>query len=143
MAGFVVLSIYGGKRSEFFRIQLQPVDVEISEGCLENKPPVIQLISNFRLHLDHVTEHQVIRVLAEKNLPEPVEWISGSNAYFSFVPPNDYSYYADLNQLIQDESMTFLDAETRGLIASIGIVKGKPFSPDARIYVAMWDTHLA
>ena len=62
MAGFVVLSIYGGKRSESFRVQLRPVDVEISEGCLENKPPVIQLISNFRLYLDHVTEHQVIRV---------------------------------------------------------------------------------
>jgi len=71
--------------------------------------------------------------LAEKNNPEPIEWISGSNKYFSFIPPNDYSFYEDLNQIIQEENMTFLDAETRGLIASIGIVKGKPFNPDARM----------
>jgi hypothetical protein len=71
--------------------------------------------------------------LAEKDNPIPVEWISGSDRYFSFVPPNDYSYYEDLNNLIQEENMTFLDAETRGLLAAIGIVKGKPFNPDARM----------
>jgi hypothetical protein len=71
--------------------------------------------------------------LAEKHNPKSVEWISGSNEYFSFVPPNDYSYYEDLNNLIQEENMTFLDAETRGLLASIGIVKGKPFNPDSRM----------
>jgi hypothetical protein len=71
--------------------------------------------------------------LAEKDNPIPVEWISGSDRYFSFVPPNDYSYYEDLNNLIQEENMNFLDAETRGLLAAIGIIKGKPFNPDARM----------
>ena len=37
-----------------------------------------------------------------------------------------------LNKLIQYESDEMLDAETKGLFASIGIKKGKDFAPDAR-----------
>ncbi len=35
--------------------------------------------------------------------------------------------------MIQKEPIDSLDPETRGLVASIGIVKGKPFKPDARM----------
>jgi hypothetical protein len=35
--------------------------------------------------------------------------------------------------VIQHEPMDMLDPETRGLFASIGIEKGKPFKPDARM----------
>ncbi len=38
-----------------------------------------------------------------------------------------------LDQIIQEEPLDFIDVETRGLIASIGIVKGKVFNPDQRM----------
>ena len=49
------------------------------------------------------------------------------------IPPNDYSYYEWLNEVVQQEPATALDAELMGPIAAIGIVKGKPFAPDARM----------
>jgi hypothetical protein len=52
---------------------------------------------------------------------------------FNTVPPNDWTFYEMLNQVVQDEPATALDPELMGSIAAIGIIKGKPFSPDARM----------
>jgi hypothetical protein len=49
------------------------------------------------------------------------------------VPPNDWSFYEMLNEIVQQEPTTSLDAEQMGAVAAIGIVKGKPFAPDARM----------
>ena len=38
-----------------------------------------------------------------------------------------------LNQVVQQEPATSLDPELMGPLAAIGIVKGKPFAPDARM----------
>ena len=57
----------------------------------------------------------------------------GSGKAFSTIPPNDFSYYEMLNEIVQREPATSLDAELMGPLAAIGIVKGKPFAPDARM----------
>ena len=49
------------------------------------------------------------------------------------VPPNDWSYYQMLDEIVQEEPATSLDAELMGPVAALGIVKGKPFKPDARM----------
>jgi hypothetical protein len=49
------------------------------------------------------------------------------------IPPNDFSYFELLNEVVQQEPATALDAELMGPLAAIGIVKGKPFAPDARM----------
>ena len=49
------------------------------------------------------------------------------------IPPNDFSYYEMLNEVVQQEPATSLDPELMGPLAAIGIVKGKPFAPDARM----------
>jgi hypothetical protein len=54
-------------------------------------------------------------------------------AGYNTIMPNDFSFYESLNALIQEEPLDFIDPETRGQIASIGIVKGKSFKPDARM----------
>jgi hypothetical protein len=38
-----------------------------------------------------------------------------------------------LNEVVQKEPATSLDAELMGPVAALGIIKGKPFSPDARM----------
>jgi hypothetical protein len=57
----------------------------------------------------------------------------GSGKVMNTVPPNDFSYYEMLNEIVQQEPATSLDPELMGPIAAIGIVKGKPFAPDARM----------
>jgi hypothetical protein len=72
--------------------------------------------------------------LAKKDNPPRVEFTNMSGlADYKTIPPNDFSFYEDLNALIQEEPIGFLDPETRGLIASIGIVKGQRFNPDPRM----------
>jgi hypothetical protein len=71
--------------------------------------------------------------LAKAKNPPKTEFINISGISYNTVSPNDFSYFEDLNQLIQKEPIDALDPETRGLVASIGIVKGKPFKPDARM----------
>ena len=71
--------------------------------------------------------------LAKAKNPPKTEFIDMSDKSYNTISPNDFSFYEDLNQVIQKEHIDSLDPETRGLVASIGIVKGKPFKPDARM----------
>ena len=71
--------------------------------------------------------------LAMAKNPPKTEFIDVSGISYNTISPNDFSFYEDLNELIQKEPIDALDPETRGLVASIGIVKGKPFNPDARM----------
>ena len=65
--------------------------------------------------------------------PPPVRYIDASGKSFNTVPPSDFGFYELLNKLVQDEPNDALDdVERMGQMASIGIVKGKPFEPDAR-----------
>ena len=49
------------------------------------------------------------------------------------IPPNDFSYFEMINDLVQQEPADALEPEIMGSLAAIGIVKGKPFEPDARM----------
>ncbi|WP_223427901.1 DUF1254 domain-containing protein [Tateyamaria pelophila] len=64
--------------------------------------------------------------------------MSGREGY-NAVPPNDYSYWESLNQIIQEEPIGAHDPETRGLLAALGIVKGQPFAPDDRMKAILTD----
>ncbi len=62
-----------------------------------------------------------------------MEFINVSGKNMNTIVPSDFSFYENLNTLIQEEPTEFLDIETLGLARAIGIVKGKPFDPDARM----------
>jgi hypothetical protein len=65
--------------------------------------------------------------------PPPTKFHEASGKVMNTVPPNDWSFYETLNEIVQQEPATSLDPELMGSIAAIGIVKGKPFNPDARM----------
>jgi hypothetical protein len=71
--------------------------------------------------------------LRDKDNPPRMEFIAMSKKYFNTIHANNYEFYEELNRVIQREPVDMLDPEIRGLIASIGIVKGKPFAPDERM----------
>ncbi len=58
---------------------------------------------------------------------------SSSGKAFMTIPPNDFSYFEKINALVQQEPADALDPEIMGSLVAIGIVKGKPFEPDARM----------
>jgi hypothetical protein len=71
--------------------------------------------------------------LARITSPPPTVFHEGSGQVMNTIPPNDFSYYEMLNDVVQQEPATSLDPELMGPVAAIGIVKGKPFSPDERM----------
>ena len=80
----------------------------------------------------NVKDHLKVYPLAEAKNPKPVEYVNMTGKPFNTIHPNNFEFYEHLNELIQEESDQMLDAETKGLFASIGIKKGKKFEPTAK-----------
>ncbi|HMG05618.1 MAG TPA: DUF1254 domain-containing protein [Chthoniobacterales bacterium] len=78
--------------------------------------------------------------LAKKDNPPKMEFISASKNPTNTVHANNIEFYEELDHVIQREPISFLDPELRGLAASIGIVKGKKFAPDARMKKILTDS---
>jgi hypothetical protein len=87
----------------------------------------------------NVKDNLRIYPLAKKDNPPTMEFISGSGKAFNTIHANNHTFYEHLNEVIQKEPLDMLDPETRGLFASIGIEKGKPFAPDARMKKILTD----
>ena len=82
----------------------------------------------------NIKQNLKVYPLAKKDNPPKMEFKNMSGlAGYNTIMPNDFSFYESLDALIQEEPIDFLDPETRGQIASIGIVKGKRFNPDQRM----------
>ena len=69
----------------------------------------------------------------------PVKFVEGSGKVMSTIPPSDFSYFEMINDIVQKEPAEALDPEIMGSLAAIGIVKGKPFNPDARMKKILTD----
>jgi hypothetical protein len=74
------------------------------------------------------------KVRLEVNPPiPPTKFVEASGKSFNTIPPNDFSYFEMINELVQMEPATSTSPELLGQLAAVGIVKGKPFNPDARM----------
>jgi hypothetical protein len=80
------------------------------------------------------------KVRLEANPPVPeTKFVEASGKSFNTIPPNDFSFFEMLNELVQLEPATSFNPELSGQMAAIGIVKGKPFNPDARMKKILTD----
>ena len=71
--------------------------------------------------------------LAKADNPPETEFINISGKSYSTIVSKGISYFEGLNQLVQVEPIDAIGPEMRGQLAAIGIVKGQPFNPDARM----------
>jgi hypothetical protein len=71
--------------------------------------------------------------------PPAMNFIDFSGKYVNTVHSNNFLFYNEVNEVIQEEPLESVDPEVRGLLASIGIQKGKPFEPDARMKSILTD----
>lgn len=77
--------------------------------------------------------------LAQAAKPPATKFVNASGKAFNTVHSNDYKFYEEVDAIVQEEPNAALDPETLGLLAGIGIVKGKPFAPDARMKAILSD----
>ncbi len=71
--------------------------------------------------------------LSQAAHPPVTNFINVSGKYFNTIHSMDYSFFEEVNKVVQEEPNEAMDPETLGLLASIGIEKGKTFAPDERM----------
>lgn len=71
--------------------------------------------------------------LSKADNPPKMEFISISNKVFNTIHANNFAFYEELHTVVEREPASMWEPELLGLFASIGIQKGKPFAPDARM----------
>ena len=79
--------------------------------------------------------HEGLKVYPLKDAANPpaMKFINASGKAFNTIHANNYDFYAELDDVIQREPVSFLDPELRGLFASIGIQKGKEFGRVSKV----------
>lgn len=65
----------------------------------------------------------------EKDVPA-MEFPNASGVRVNMMYPADFEYWTKLKELVDYEPIEAIDLELRGVLASIGIVKGEPFEPN-------------
>jgi hypothetical protein len=94
---------------------------------------------NPKAGVENVHRNLKIYQLSEAADPPAMEFINASGMEFNTIHSNDFHFYDEVNEVIQAEPTSAFDAETLGLLASIGIKKGTPFAPDERMRAILED----
>ena len=81
----------------------------------------------------NIKDNLKVYPLAEKNSPKPVQYYDVSNKYLNTLHAQDITFFHEVNDVVQEENNEAFDPEVLGMLASIGIEKGKEFKPDARM----------
>lgn len=114
----------------------------VPDGYIVVKSPTFSLWAPWRSFVvdgdpkpgvDLVKKHTRAYLLSEAANPPAMNFVNVSGRDFGTVAPGDYAFWGLLNQVVQEEPSESLDPVRLGFYASLGIVKGKPFSPDARM----------
>jgi hypothetical protein len=80
------------------------------------------------------------KVRLQPNPPVPeTKFVEASGKSFNTIPPSDFGFFETIDANVQQEPADSYHPELAGQLAAIGIVKGKPFKPDARMRKVLAD----
>lgn len=117
-------------------------DGDIPEGYLVARTPTFRNVLFFRAFVvngdlkgtaEAVKSGYHSYSLAEAGNPAPQVFKNLSGLQFNTVHANNFRFFEELNAVIQYEPADAFDPELVGQFAAIGIKKGQPFNPDARM----------
>ncbi len=81
------------------------------------------------------TTKKIFRVypVSQKANPPEMNFMNVSGKFHNTIHRMDYGIFEEINEVVQAEPSEGQNPELLGLLASIGIKKGQPFKPDARM----------
>ena len=115
---------------------------EVPKGYFVLRSPTYGNLFFFRGFLDNGSTKTAVNntkkfykayLLSKAKNPPPMKFINVSGKAFNTIHANDFHFYEEVNAIVQYEPNAALNPETLGLLAAIGIEKGKEFAPDARM----------
>ncbi len=140
-----------GKGGKYLFVPPGYTDVLPTEGYFQAKPRTNTLLIFFRAfvkggdiagavqHVKTGAKLHPLHATTEKGEPPETSFVNTSGMKFNTISANDFSFYEELNEVVQREPADFVDPDTVGLYASIGIRKGQPFAPDERMKEILTD----
>jgi len=117
-------------------------DGDLPEGCRVMRTPTYRnwmflraIVQNDDLEtaLEPLQEKFRIYPMSKMANPPKGKVVNVSGRQFNTIHANDYGYWDELNAVVQYEPADAFDPELVGQFAAIGIKKGEPFAPDARM----------
>jgi hypothetical protein len=130
------LGLAGADRGAGGKYLLVPpgYDGEVPDGYAVLRTPTYTnwLVVRALGGVDDIVKTVVYR-LADAADPPPMNYLDMASETQNTVHANDFSFYEEIDTLIQEEPADALDPERAGQCAAIGIVKGAPFAPDERM----------
>ena len=123
-------------------------DGEIPEGYFVAKTPNYRNMMFFRAFVKDgdiagavkgIKDTFRMYPLSQVKNPPKQRFVNVSGKQFNTIHANDFHFYEELNAVIQYEPADSFNPELVGLFASIGIKKGEPFAPDARMQKILKD----
>lgn len=86
-----------------------------------------------------VKDEMKVYLLAEADDPPAETFVDISGMQMNTIHGSDFSYFEELNTVVQNEPSDAFNPEISGLFAAIGIRKGVPFEPDERMKSILTD----
>ncbi|MBS0342271.1 MAG: DUF1254 domain-containing protein [Proteobacteria bacterium] len=71
--------------------------------------------------------------LSEAGQAHAPKFVNLSGRAFNTIHANDFSFYGELNEIVQEEPEDSYGPDMMGLFNAIGLVKGQPFEPDGHM----------
>jgi len=87
----------------------------------KNLTPAVTLIEQSRIY-----------PLNGKESARPMQFPDASGVPVDMLPIRDGTAFDELKKLVEREGTSLADSDSLGMLASIGIAKGRPFEPDAK-----------
>src|SRR6185436_3192268 len=81
--------------------------------------------------VEHLEKTKVYPLNGESG-PKPMKFPDASGVPANMLPLSDGSAFDHLKRLVASEGSNLAESDSLGKLAALGIVKGQPFSPDAR-----------
>ncbi|WP_223515972.1 DUF1254 domain-containing protein [Pseudomonas sp. GL-R-26] len=125
---------YEGKLPEGYFVVKSPTygNLLFGRAFMENgdtRPGVASLKKGLRVY-----------PLTSLKSPPQTRFISLSSKQMNTIHANTFKFYEELNQIVQEEPAGAYGPDMTGLMAAIGMQKGKPFEPDARMKKILTDS---
>ena len=89
--------------------------------------------------LKNIKDNFKLYPLGKTAAASKVKYHDISMKYLNTIHASDVSYFDEINKVVQEEPNESQSPEILGLLASIGIEKGKPFKPDVRMQKILKD----
>lgn len=118
---------YAGEVPEGYHVVRSPTYQvwQVGRGFLQNGDPA-PAVANIKANLR-------VYPLASADQPPSMEFINASGKPYNTISPGTFQFFEDINEVVQYEPVESLGPERRGVLRAVGIEKGIPFEPDARM----------